>query len=79
MFFLSQRKWALLSTNELLIVRPYIPDMKKHSVAKMTVTVEYVQKTNAVDTFNTDEMAAEFLRQFTRQSFTKDQMVLYLI
>lgn len=45
----------------------------------MTVTVEYVQKTNAVDTFNTDEMAAEFLRQFTRQSFTKDQMVLYSI
>ncbi|XP_027197089.2 vesicle-fusing ATPase 1-like [Dermatophagoides pteronyssinus] len=76
-FNVLMRKWALLSTNELLIVRPYIPDLKKHSVAKMTVTVEYVQKTNAVDTFNTDEMAAEFLRQFTRQSFTKDQMCVF--
>ncbi|UXI14908.1 Nuclear pore complex protein Nup205 [Sarcoptes scabiei] len=76
-FNMLLRKWALLSTNEVLRVQPYNFDLKKYSINRITLIVDNVQKTNVSETLDTDEMAAEFLRQFTRQSFTKDQMSVF--
>lgn len=73
--FLLQRKWALLSTNETLRVKPYKFDLKKSSIARMTLYVDYMQKTNASETLNTDEMASTFLQDFPSQAFTVGQTV----
>jgi len=75
LIFELQRKWALLSTNETLRIKPYNFDVRNSSIAKITLYVDYMQKTNASDTLNTDEMAKEFICQFPRQSFTVGQMV----
>lgn len=65
----------MLSTNETLQVKPYNFDVRNNSIAKIVLTVDYMQKTNASETLNTDEMAKEFLSQFPRQAFTVGQMV----
>ena len=65
----------MLSTNEMLRVKPYNFDPRNQSIAKITLIVDYVQKNNASDTINTDEMAKEFHNQFPRQAFTEGQMV----
>jgi len=65
----------MLSTNETLHVKPYNPDVRNSSIAKITLFVDFMQKTNASDTLNTDEMAREFLTQFPRQMFTVGQTV----
>lgn len=76
-FNVLMRKWAMLSTNEVLRVRTFDFDLKRTSIAKITVFVDYVQKNTAGDTINTDEMASEFLRQFCRQCFTKGQLNVF--
>ena len=75
MINIFQRKWALISTNEILNVKPYKFDLRFNSIAKITLFVDYMQKTNTSDTLNTDEMAKDFMRQFPKQAFTIKQMV----
>ncbi|KAH9389822.1 hypothetical protein TYRP_007369 [Tyrophagus putrescentiae] len=71
------RKWALLSTNETLKVKPYNFDLRSCSIARITLFVDYMQKTNASESLNTDEMAKAFMETFLPQAFTVGQTMVF--
>ncbi len=78
--FLLKRKWAQLSINEVIDVRLYTFNPNTQYVSKITLTVDFMQKTAASsEPFDTDEMAKEFVMQFPKQSFTVGQLVRHLI
>lgn len=65
----------MLSTTDLLRARPFSFDARAHSIARVTLIVDYMQKVNSNETYNTDEMAKDFMQQFPRQALTVGQMV----
>ncbi|KAJ6216948.1 hypothetical protein RDWZM_008105 [Blomia tropicalis] len=74
-FNMPMRKWAMLSTTDLLRARPFSFDARAHSIARVTLIVDYMQKVNSNETYNTDEMAKDFMQQFPRQALTVGQML----
>ncbi|KAK3083217.1 hypothetical protein FSP39_017075 [Pinctada imbricata] len=77
-FNLMQRKWAVISTNQEIEVRPYKFNSRTDCIGTITVEVDFLQKKNAnSDPHDTDRMAAEFLMQFNNRAFTEGQIMAF--
>jgi len=79
-FSLPQRKWATLSLNQDIEVKPYHFDPTSSSECLCTIVLEadFLQKkTTTLDPYDTDQMAREFLLQFSGQAFTVGQQLAF--
>ncbi|GFG30720.1 hypothetical protein Cfor_11558 [Coptotermes formosanus] len=79
-FSLPQRKWATLSLNQDIEVKPYHFDPTSSSECLCTIVLEadFMQKkTTTLDPYDTDQMAREFLLQFSGQAFTVGQQLAF--
>ncbi|RWS15681.1 vesicle-fusing ATPase 2-like protein [Dinothrombium tinctorium] len=75
-FNMPMRKWAQLSINEIIEVRPYVFDPSRQYVAKIVLEVDFLQKNSVTsEPYDTDEMAKEFTMQFPNQAFTCEQSI----
>lgn len=79
-FSLPQRKWATLSLNQDIEVKPYHFDPTSSSECLCTIVLEadFLQKkTTTLEPYDTDHMAKEFLMQFSGQAFTVGQQLAF--
>ncbi|XP_049804725.1 vesicle-fusing ATPase 1 [Schistocerca nitens] len=79
-FSLPQRKWAMLSLNEEILVKPYYFDPTSSSECLCTIVLEadFLQKKSvSMEPYDTDLMAREFLLQFSGQAFTVGQQLAF--
>lgn len=76
-FSLPMRKWAELSLNQTLEVRPYTFNPNIQYVAKITLEVDFLEKKITLDPYDTDKMAVEFSKNFCKQAFTVGQMLAF--
>ncbi|XP_043481586.1 vesicle-fusing ATPase 1-like isoform X1 [Leptopilina heterotoma] len=76
-FSLPQRKWATLSLNQEIEVRPFTDFSKSAScVCNMVLEVDFLmKKTASLEPFDTDLMAKDFLLQFSGCAFTVGQLL----
>lgn len=51
--------------------------MRNQSIACITLTVDWMAKSNLAETLDTDQMAKAFLEQFPRQAFTVGQQLVF--
>ncbi|KAF2882969.1 hypothetical protein ILUMI_23197 [Ignelater luminosus] len=79
-FSLPQRKWAVLSLNQDIDVRPFHFSASGSTDCLCTIILEadFMQKkTTTQEQYDTDEMAREFLYQFPGQAFTVGQQLAF--
>ncbi|XP_015115308.1 vesicle-fusing ATPase 1 [Diachasma alloeum] len=79
-FSLPQRKWAALSLNQEIDVRPYHFDPTSASEFLCTIVLEadFLLKTKTtLEPYDTELMAKEFLLQFSGQAFTVGQQLAF--
>uniref|UniRef100_A0A8D9AML4 Vesicle-fusing ATPase n=1 Tax=Cacopsylla melanoneura TaxID=428564 RepID=A0A8D9AML4_9HEMI len=79
-FSLLQRKWAELSLNQDIDVKPFFFNPKNTSEFLCTVVLEvdFLSKKNpAKEPYDTDKMVMEFLGRFSGQAFTEGQMLAF--
>lgn len=79
-FSLPQRKWAVLSLNQDIDVKPYYFSTTGNSDCLCTIILEadFMQKkTVTQEPYDTDEMAREFLYTFPAQAFTVGQQFAF--
>ncbi|KAF5295350.1 hypothetical protein FQR65_LT01540 [Abscondita terminalis] len=79
-FSLPQRKWAVLSLNQDIEVKPHYFSTSGSTDCLCTVILEadFMQKkTTTQDPYDTDEMAREFLYTFPGQAFTVGQQFAF--
>ncbi|XP_043463400.1 vesicle-fusing ATPase 1-like [Leptopilina heterotoma] len=79
-FSLPQRKWATLSLNQEIEVRPHYFDPTSSSECLCTIVLEadFLQKkTTTLEPYDTEQMAKEFLFQFSGQAFTVGQQLAF--
>ncbi|KAF7987816.1 hypothetical protein HCN44_003679 [Aphidius gifuensis] len=79
-FSLPQRKWASLSLNQDIDVRPYYFDPTSSSEFLCTIVLEadFLQKTKtSLEPYDTEQMAKDFLLQFSGQAFTVGQQLAF--
>ncbi|XP_025987829.1 vesicle-fusing ATPase 1 [Solenopsis invicta] len=79
-FSLPQRKWATLSLNQEIDVRPYHfdPTSNTECLCNIVLEADFLQKkTVTLEPYNTDEMARDFLLQFSGQAFTVGQQLAF--
>lgn len=76
-FSLPQRKWAVLSLNQEIDVRPYHFGPTE-CLSAIVLEADFMQKkTTTQEAYDTDEMAREFLMQFANQAFTVGQQLAF--
>ncbi|KAK9679734.1 ATPase family associated with various cellular activities (AAA) [Popillia japonica] len=74
-FSLPQRKWAVLSLNQEIDVKP---TKVEEYLTTIVVEADYMQKkTVSQEQYDTDEMSKEFLGKFPRQVFTVSQQLAF--
>ncbi|XP_006615591.1 vesicle-fusing ATPase 1-like [Apis laboriosa] len=79
-FSLPQRKWATLSLNQEIEVRPYHfnPTSSTECLCVIVLEADFLQKkSTTLEPYNTDEMAKDFLFQFSGQAFTVGQQLVF--
>ncbi|KAJ8668062.1 hypothetical protein QAD02_009725 [Eretmocerus hayati] len=79
-FSLPQRKWATLSLNQEIEVKPFFFDPSSPSsfLSSITLEADFLQKkTITQEPYDTELMAKDFIMQFAGQAFTKDQQLAY--
>ncbi|XP_015609020.1 vesicle-fusing ATPase 1 [Cephus cinctus] len=79
-FSLPQRKWATLSLNQDIEVRPYHFDPTSGSEFLCTIVLEadFLQKrSTTLEPYDTEKMAKDFLLQFSGQAFTVGQQLAF--
>ncbi|XP_065352960.1 vesicle-fusing ATPase 1-like [Cloeon dipterum] len=79
-FNLPQRKWATLSLNQDIEVRPHFFDPKSPTefLSTIVVEVDFLQKKQATQSpFDSDEMAKEFMCQFAGLALTVGQPLVF--
>ncbi|EZA59590.1 Vesicle-fusing ATPase [Ooceraea biroi] len=79
-FSLPQRKWATLSLNQEIEVRPYHfdPTSNTECLCNIVLEADFLQKkTTTLEPYNTDEMVRDFLLQFSGQAFTVGQQLAF--
>ncbi|XP_078049968.1 vesicle-fusing ATPase 1 [Augochlora pura] len=79
-FSLPQRKWATLSLNQEIEVRPYHfnPTSSTECLCNIVLEADFLQKkSTTLEPYNTDEMARDFLLQFSGQAFTVGQQLVF--
>lgn len=79
-FSVPQRKWAMLSLNQDINVRPYSFDAKAANELLSNIILEadfFQKKKTSLEPYDTDQMAKEFLLQFCGQAFTVGQQLVF--
>ncbi|KAK3930674.1 Vesicle-fusing ATPase 1 [Frankliniella fusca] len=79
-FSLPQRKWACLSLGQDISVRPYYFNSTSslECLSTMVLEVDFLQKKSAnTDPIDSNQMAKDFLSQFTGQAFTVNQQLAF--
>ncbi|KAL4217085.1 hypothetical protein ACF0H5_023541 [Mactra antiquata] len=77
-FNLMQRKWATVSLNQELTIKPFEFDQRYQTIGSIVLQVDFLQKKNVTpEPFNTDKMATEFTMQFANRSFTEGQVLAF--
>ena len=74
--WIFQRKWAEIAINDTLEVRPFNFNETQY-ISKLTVEVDFMQKANTNEPYDSDDMAKELVMQFVKQAFTVGQLVFY--
>ncbi|GLV44463.1 comatose [Carabus blaptoides fortunei] len=76
-FSLPQRKWAVLSLNQEIKVRPYPPEYLE-CLSNIILEVDFLQKkSTTTEPMDSDMMAKEFILQFASQPFTVGQQLAF--
>ncbi|CAH0556073.1 unnamed protein product, partial [Brassicogethes aeneus] len=74
-FSLPQRKWAVLSLNQDISVKPYNCD---DYLSSIVLEADYMaKKTTSQEQYDSDDMAREFLASFANQAFTVGQQLAF--
>ncbi|GBM26023.1 Vesicle-fusing ATPase 1 [Araneus ventricosus] len=76
-FSLPMRKWAELSLNQTLEVRPYTFNPNIQYIAKIVLDVDFLDKKTTLEPYDTEKMAKEFVGNFCKQAFTVGQMLAF--
>lgn len=79
-FSLVQRKWATLSINQDIDVKPFSFDTRKNAecIVNVVLEVDFVQKKiTTTDPYDTDQMAKDFLMQFAGLALTVGQPLVF--
>ncbi|EDX13021.1 GD20473 [Drosophila simulans] len=77
-FSLVQRKWATLSINQEIDVRPYRFDASADIITLVSFETDFLQKkTTTQEPYDSDEMAKEFLMQFAGMPLTVGQTLVF--
>ncbi|XP_015906120.2 vesicle-fusing ATPase 1 [Parasteatoda tepidariorum] len=76
-FSLPMRKWAELSLNQTLEVRPYTFNPNIQYIAKIILEVDFLDKKTTLEPYDTDLMAQEFVKCFSKQAFTVGQCLAF--
>ncbi|XP_033172420.1 vesicle-fusing ATPase 1 [Drosophila mauritiana] len=77
-FSLVQRKWAMVSINQELEVRPYRFDASSDVITCVSFETDFLQKkTVSQDPYDSDQMAKEFLMQFAGMALTVGQSLVF--
>ncbi|CAF1018753.1 unnamed protein product [Brachionus calyciflorus] len=77
-FSAVQRKWAMISVDSKIIVKPYQFDLRTSSIDILTVEVDFIQKRNAnLDPYDSDRLATDLVQQFSNQAFTVGQQLAF--
>ncbi|KOC60817.1 Vesicle-fusing ATPase 1 [Habropoda laboriosa] len=79
-FSLPQRKWATLSLNQEIEVQAYHfnPTSSTECLCTIVLEADFLQKKSiTLEAYNTDEMAKDFLLQFSGQAFTVSQQLVF--
>ncbi|GFR08034.1 vesicle-fusing ATPase 2, partial [Trichonephila clavata] len=76
-FSLPMRKWAELSLNQTLEVRPYTFNPNIQYIAKVVLEVDFLDKKTTLEPYDTEKMATEFVKNFCKQAFTVGQMLAF--
>ncbi|VDM68128.1 unnamed protein product [Strongylus vulgaris] len=76
-FAIAQRKWAVLSLDQEVLVQPYAFKSSQY-IGAITLTADFQLKKNAtVEPLNSDLMAREFSMQFGGMAFTKGELLIF--
>jgi len=79
-FSLVQRKWATLSINQEIDVRPYRFDASADLITLVSFETDFLQKkTTTQEPYDSDEMAKEFLMQFAGLPLTVGQTLVFQV
>ncbi|KAH8295288.1 hypothetical protein KR018_009597 [Drosophila ironensis] len=77
-FSLVQRKWATLSINQEIDVRPYRFDASADLITLVSFETDFLQKkTTTQEPYDSDEMAKEFIMQFAGMPLTVGQTLVF--
>ncbi|EDV43701.2 uncharacterized protein Dana_GF16398 [Drosophila ananassae] len=77
-FSLVQRKWATLSINQEIDVRPYRFDASADLITLVSFETDFLQKKiTTQDPYDSDEMAKEFIMQFAGMPLTVGQTLVF--
>ncbi|KAI8127984.1 vesicle-fusing ATPase 1 [Lucilia cuprina] len=77
-FSLVQRKWATLSINQEIDIRPYRFDGNSDIITLVSFETDFLQKkTTSQEPYDSDLMAKEFLMQFAGMALTVGQTLVF--
>ncbi|XP_055683523.1 vesicle-fusing ATPase 1-like [Lutzomyia longipalpis] len=79
-FSLVQRKWATLSINQDIDVKPFNFDARKNAecIVNVVLEVDFVQKkVTTTEPYDTDQMAKDFIMQFAGLALTVGQPLVF--
>ncbi|XP_067931264.1 vesicle-fusing ATPase-like [Watersipora subatra] len=80
-FSLPQRKWASLSLNQEITVRPYMANPAKEYISNLTLAVDYLSKkgANSAEGYDTEKMEKEFGMSFapSKLAMKEDQFLVF--
>jgi len=77
-FGLTLRKWAILSLNQEIQVKPHQFDLEKNCISTLTVEVDFFNKKNtSTEDYNSDLMLADFTSQFCNIALTEGQLLVF--
>jgi len=73
-----QRKWAVITLNQDIEVRPHQFNPKTDTLANMVLEIDFfIKKNTTTDPYDTDKMAVEFLMQFNQRAFSVGQELAF--
>ena len=77
-FSLLQRKWATLSVNQDIHVKPFNFDRSPEVLCNVSIEVDFLQKkTTTLEPYDSDQMAKEFVMQFSGLALTVGQPLVF--
>ncbi|EDS38198.1 vesicular-fusion protein Nsf1 [Culex quinquefasciatus] len=77
-FSLLQRKWATLSINQDISVKPFNFERTSEVLTNVSIEVDFLQKkTTTLEPYDSDQMAKDFILQFSGLALTVGQPLVF--